>query len=195
MMEVNRDGEFAFEISHDELSRGLRPSKRTPRNAKYLVECIGAVGLDKVLQVIDDLNELLIDTAIITDGFPYPQVFVFPYMTVVCDLRHIYEFDGAALDLMLTVPPGLSWSMTEFFDFVYASNARVAVRRRAEDRTWEVTDDYPTAYAICNFKGQVLIIGPDTNPVTMIPTTVPPTTLASTTIASTTLAPTTGVPL
>ena len=196
-MEVLKNGEFSFEITHDELARGLRPSKRSPRNAKYLVECVGAVGIDQVLQVLDDLNELLIDTAIITDGFPYPQIFVFPYMTVVCGLQDIYEYNGSLVH-KLKVPAGLSWSMIEYFDYVYASNARVAVQRRAEDRVWEQITTLPSFYGGCNFNGQVLIYAPDVDPETLPPTTTPPTTPAPTTLATspapTSLAPTSPPP-
>jgi len=47
------------------LAKGLRPSKRMPRNSGgFLVECSGCVGRDGVLSVLDELER--IDTDIVT---------------------------------------------------------------------------------------------------------------------------------
>lgn len=54
--EFSRDGSFSLMIDSAQLSKGLRPSKRSPRNSGYLVECSGAVGKDDILQVIDQLT-------------------------------------------------------------------------------------------------------------------------------------------
>ncbi|HUS89590.1 MAG TPA: hypothetical protein VMW91_09535, partial [Desulfosporosinus sp.] len=53
--------EFTINIESKHLVRGLRPSKRMPRNSKYLVECAGAVGRDGVLQALDELTRLATD--------------------------------------------------------------------------------------------------------------------------------------
>jgi hypothetical protein len=41
--------DFSFTITSEQLTRGLRPSKRAPRDSKFLVESKGAVGRDGVL--------------------------------------------------------------------------------------------------------------------------------------------------
>lgn len=162
-MQVLADGTFQFTIGNEELSKGLRPSKRTPRNTKYLVTCYGAVGIDSVLQVLDDIDDnRLAVSATITDGFPYPQIFVFPKTIVICGETKIYEWVASALALKITASiAGTTWSAIAFNNYIYMSNGRVAIRRLAESQVWEETSDLPTATAICDFNGQVLIGGPD----------------------------------
>lgn len=46
-------------LGSDILKKGLRPTKRNPRNSGYLIESKGAVGLDGVLQAIDELASTL----------------------------------------------------------------------------------------------------------------------------------------
>ena len=158
-MEVLRDGTFSYLIGDSNLSRGLRPSKRIPRNREYLVECSGAVGMDRVLQVIDDLETDRLDTSIIVDGFPYPQIFVFTNAIIVCGETRIYEWVAGALVLELIVAAGELWSAVDFFEFVYMSNNVVAVLRSATSGVYTETAEQPVARAICNLNGQVHIGG------------------------------------
>ena len=88
-------GTFTVNISAEQLKRGLRPSKRSPRNTGYLVECLGAVGQDGVMQALALLSRL--DTSVITDTFPFPQIFVCVHFIIVCSATKIYEFDGSSL--------------------------------------------------------------------------------------------------
>lgn len=160
-MEVLRDGTFSFDIGPEELARGLRPSKRSPRNVKFLVQCIGAVGIDNVLQVIDDLETSRIDTtALITDAFPYPQIFVFTNMILICDIQNIYSWDGANLNLELgPVAAGGLWQAIDLYEFVYMTNGVVVVIRDPTTGVFSITTDYPASYAACNFNGQVILGG------------------------------------
>lgn len=150
---------FNITIDSSKLSKGLRPSKRMPRNSGYLVECKGAVGKDGVLQVLDELTR--IDTSVITDPFPYPQIFVFTNMIIVCGKTKIYEYVGGSLVEKLTVTAGSTWSIVDFYDYIYMSNGTVAVIRDAETKLYSITTNQPTAMAICNFNGQVLIGAPN----------------------------------
>src|SRR4030043_1106143 len=161
-MEVLRDGTFAFVVGPEALARGLRPSKRLPRNAQFLVQCEGAVGLDGVLQVLDDLETDRVDTSTeITDSFPYPQIFVFTNVILVCDETNIYEYDGTTLTLMLgPVAAGQTWAAVDFYDYIYMSNGTVSVLRAPNTGTYALTADQPTASAICNYNGQVMIGSP-----------------------------------
>jgi len=153
-------GEFSITIGSQELSRGLRPSKRVPRNSRYLVECQGAVGRDGVLQVIDELTRIA--TTAITDAFPFPQIFVFTNVIIVCSQTVIYEWVAGAPVLKLTVAAGSTWSAMDAYDYVYMSNGKVAVTRDAISKVYSVTTTLPTAASICNFQGQVLVGAPDT---------------------------------
>jgi hypothetical protein len=159
MMEVLRDGTFVFDLKSEELSHGLRPSKRSPRNAKFLVECVGAVGMDKVLQVIDDLENDRIDTGVIVDPFPYPQIFVLTNMIIVCSATKVYELVAGSLVLKITVTAGTLWSAVDFYDYVYMSNGVASVIRDPTSELYSLTTTLPLAEAICDFNGQVIIGG------------------------------------
>ena len=150
---------FSINIDTSKLSRGLRPSKRLPRNSGYLVECKGAVGKDGVLQALEELTRIA--TAAITDLFPYPQVFVFINLIIVCSSTKIYELVGGSLVEKLTVTAGSLWTAADFYDFIYMSNGAVAVIRNPESNVYSITTDQPKAMSICNFQGQVLIGAPD----------------------------------
>ena len=154
-----RDNSFALTITSGQLSKGLRPSKRVPRNSGFLVQCNGSVGRDGVLQVIDQLTRLA--TAAITDPFPYPQIFVFTNMIIVCSSTKIYEWVADALVEKLTVAAGDTWSAVDFHKYAYMSNNKVAVIRDAMNGTYRVVTDLPIAQAICNFNGQIIAGGFD----------------------------------
>ncbi len=151
--------EFSFTIESKHLSRGLRPSKRMPRNSRFLVECKGAVGRDGTLQSLDEITRLA--TTAITDAFPYPQIFVFTNVIIICSSTKIYEWVSSALVEKLEVAVGSTWTAIDFFDYIYLSNGTVAVERDALDKTYSETTDLPTAMAACNFNSQVILGSPD----------------------------------
>jgi len=160
-METLRDGTFSFTIETKALALGMRPSKRSPRNMKFLVSCIGAVGLDGVLQVIDDLELNRVDTILsITDAFPYPQVFVMTNLILVCDRQNIYEWDGASLtNVYGPVAAGSLWCAVDFFDYIYMSNGQVALVRNPTSGVFATDANLPVCHAMCNFNGQVVTGG------------------------------------
>ena len=150
---------FTKKINTKNLSRGIRPSKRMPRDSGYLVECAGAVGRDGVLQIMDELTRLA--TTAISDGFPYPQIFVLNKLIIVCGETKIYEWEDSALVLRLTVTAGTTWRVLDGHHFIYMSNGKVAVTRDPDTKTFAVDTTVPVASAICNFNGQVVIGSPD----------------------------------
>lgn len=163
-MPILPNGQFSFTIESGELMRGLRPSKRAPRNAKYLVECHGALGLDNVLSVLPQLEgDRIVGAELAGVTFPYPQLFVFINLVIVATRSKIYEWDGTNLNLALDVTgsEGILWAAVDFFEYVYMSNTKIAIRRKATDMIWEVAADLPTASSICNFNSQVLIGSPN----------------------------------
>lgn len=156
MLNVLDDGRFELTIESAQLSRGLRPSKRVPRNSGYLVECQGMVGLDGVLQAIEELTRL--DTSAIDTAFPFPQIFVFTRCIIVCNQTTIYEWDGASLVSKLTsLTAGLAWSAVDLFDYVYLTNGQQAVVRSAATKEYSISSSLPYGTTLCNFNGQILI--------------------------------------
>jgi hypothetical protein len=161
MISVLRDGTFTASIDGKALSRGLRSSKRSPRNEKFLVEAAGMVGIDGVLQAIDDLEVDRIDTsADILDAFPYPQIFVFTNVIIVCGRQEIFEWDGTTLTSMISaLTAGQLWSAVSFYEFIYMSNGAVSVLRDPGTGLYALTTDQPVAMAIGDYNGQVMVGG------------------------------------
>jgi len=161
-------GEFTFTITADQLSRGLRPSKRMPRDSKYLVESKGALGRDGVLVAIDELTRL--DTSVINELFPYPQIFVFTNFILVCGETKIYEYSGGVLTLVFTASAkGSTWTAVDFYNYLYMSNGKVAVVKDPDTGVYSETLLLPTAVSILNFNGQVILGSPNTSPWKVFP--------------------------
>ncbi len=156
-MQIGRNGKFSITLTGKDLSRGLRNSKRNPRNNNTLIGLEGAVGRDEILSALDALSR--IDSSVITDSFPYPQIFVFTKAILVCGSTKIYEYDGS-LTLVATVTAGSTWKALDFFDFIYMSNGKVVVTRDTASGNYAESSDFPVASAMCNFNGQVLIGSP-----------------------------------
>ena len=148
---------FSVTIGSEKLQLGLRPTKREPRDAGYLVECKGAIGRQGSLQALDALTRLA--TTAISDTFPYPQLFVFTNLIIVCSSTTIYEWTGGTLVSKLTVTAGSTWCAVDFFDYIYMSNGVVAVIRRPTDKVFAVEATLPIAQAMVNVKGQVMVGG------------------------------------
>lgn len=156
---ITKGGTAIFTIKSDELSRGLRVSKRSPRNSRFLVKAVGAVGYDQVLQVIDDLEDDRIDTSALGESFPYPQIFVLTNHIIVCGQTDIYEYTGSLTKVIGPVASGKLWSVTDFYDFLYLTNGSVAVYRSPTSGTYSTSSTYPVGEAVCDFNGQVLVGG------------------------------------
>ena len=148
----------AFSKSIRNLSRGLRPSKRMPRDSDFLTTCNGMVGRDGVLQSIDELTRMA--TGVITDAFPYPQLFLFSEVIIVCGQTKIYEWVAGALVLKLTVTAGNTWRAADFHNYIYMSNGKVAVERDPTSLEYAVSTQ-PFFSSIVNFNGQVMIGAPN----------------------------------
>lgn len=151
---------FQVKISSEQLVKGLRPFKRIPKDSGYLVESAGAVGRNGVLQAIDTLTRM--NTDVITDGFPYPQIFVFTNLIIVCSAKRIYEFTSGGLIEKLTVTAGSTWTAVDFYNFVYLTNAKVSVTRSATTGAYSSSAILTAGMSLCNFNGQVLVGAPET---------------------------------
>lgn len=103
-MPTTGDGTFTYVINSDDLAKGLRPSKHVPRNSRFLTECNGAIGLDSVLQALEDLSENVVDTSALAGlQFPFPQLFNLNGVVIVATESEIYELINGVLDLKLTI--------------------------------------------------------------------------------------------
>lgn len=156
-MDIASDGKFLKTI--DGIATGLSKVENAKKNVGSLSVCTGMVVNNGVLESIDTLTR--IDTSGIVASFPFPQLFVRTNFILVCSDTEIYEYSGGAFQLKLTVSAASTWCLVDFHDFAYMSNGDVAVIRDAETKAFSVSDDYPTAMAMCNFNGQVIIGAPD----------------------------------
>ena len=148
---------FDFTIGPEMLVKGLRPFEEAPRDSKFLVESKGAMGRHGVLAANQSMAPL--DTSVITDGFPYPQIFAFSKFTIVCGATSIYEIINNVLTLKITVaaPCGGLWNAVDFYDYIYMSNGEIAVRRDVLTGEYTECTSLPVACAMCNYNGQVLV--------------------------------------
>ncbi len=159
-MEVLKSGHFSHNFLSKELAIGLRKFANTTRNGPGMITCFGMVGKNKVLETIETLDKFN-SWALIDDGFPYPQVFVSPNFVVVAGETTLYEIDGTGLIEKIIVSAGSTWSGAIFHDYAYFSNGVTTVIRDAEAKTYSEDSNLPTAMAICNFNGQVMLGAPD----------------------------------
>jgi len=151
---------FTLDITSEQLKKGLRPSSRVQRDSKFLVIAQSVVGRDGVLEVIDELTR--IDTSVITDAFPFPQLFVFTNLVIICSAKVVYEYTGGELVVKYTASAASgTWSAVDFYDFVYLSNGSVAVVRDALTKVYSTSSTLPSATAILNYNGQVIVGAPD----------------------------------
>jgi hypothetical protein len=159
-LNFSEEGKFELIIESAQLARGLRLSKRMPRNSGFLTTCEGAVGLDGVLQAIEQLTRT--DTSAVPSAFPFPQIFVFINVIIVCFQTAIYEWVSGVLVPKLTtgITAGGPWEAIDFFDYVYLTNGRTSVVRSSESKTYAVST-LAHATAVCNFNGQVIIGAPN----------------------------------
>ena len=149
---------FSHTIETAALARGLRPSKRMPRNSQFLVECEGAVGRDGVLQIVDALTRLNTDS--LTTAFPYPQGFVFNRVIIICTQTKIYEWVSNALVEKIEVSAGLTWRAIDGFDFIWLTNNVVSVTRSPRTFAYTESTTLPIGGAICNYNGQIMVGDP-----------------------------------
>jgi len=145
------------EYTSEKLQKGLRPVAEVPRNSQDIILCDGAIGYHGSLQGIKAITAIA--TAAITDGFPYPQIFVLPNLIVVCGKTKIYEWVSSSLVEKITVTTGNPWSVADFYECLYLSNGVVAVERKASDKTYALRTDWPNADALFVFGGQVIAGG------------------------------------
>ena len=87
-MEVLRNGKFSFVFTQDNLEKGIRPTSKSIRNKGSFSSLSGMIGKDGSLVSLDALTKIA--TTVITDPFPYPQLFVFTKYVIMVTVNTIY---------------------------------------------------------------------------------------------------------
>lgn len=145
------------EYTSEQLQKGLRAVAETPRNSLGLIQCDGAIGYHGTLQGIKAITA--ISTAAITDGFPYPQIFLLSNVILVCGRTKLYEWVNSALVEKITVTAGNPWSVVDFFDQLIMTNGVVTVERRPGDKVYALRNDLPIGEALFNWGGRIIVGG------------------------------------
>jgi len=158
-MKIFPNGYFSHTIKSDELSKGLRPSSRLPRNNTFLTKCQGAIGQDGVLRAIDSLSVawVLTDPLVVKNDFPFPQLFILDKHIIICNRTSILEVVNNVITLKINTTTGNTWSCESSFDHIYLSNGVVSVVRNAGSGNYALSTTLPKTSSICNFNGQVFV--------------------------------------
>ena len=158
-MEVLRNGKFTITLGSRDLARGLRKKSKNPRDVHAMTTLTGLVSKDGVLTAMNTPTR--IDTSVITDTFPYPQIFVLSNYILICDSTKIYTYNGSSMTLVYTASQaGSTWKCIDFIEFLLMTNNDIVVQRSASSGTFTEVTDIPEASALCNYNGQVLLGGP-----------------------------------
>jgi len=157
--EALRNGKFTQTWQTSDLMRGLRKDSATSRDSYEMSDLSGLVGFDGAFKAIPGTT-VKADLDGSSPTFPFPQVFVLSRLLLYCTSTKIYEMSPAdySLTLVHTVVAGSAWKVVDFFEYLYMSNGALAVVRSAAG-VWSTSSDLPTAYAMCNYNGQVLVGG------------------------------------
>lgn len=156
-MEVMRNGKFVFRFDSVDLIKGIKALPSQPRKNKGLEGLSGMIGMDDGLVSLPDISRL--DTSVITDAFPYPQIFAMNGFVIVCSAANIYEVVAGALELKLTVAIGDVWEVISSYRYVYMSNGVVAVERGPNTKEYTLSS-LPAFYGACNYNGQIMLGAP-----------------------------------
>lgn len=156
MFEVHKSGKFSLTITSAELASGLRKLDSNPRGTASFTALAGMVGKDNALRSLSQMTR--IDTDVITDTFPYPQLFVLSNHILICGERKIYEYVGAALVLKITASEaGRTWRILDYVDYLCLSNGVVTITRNPQTGAYSESATLPIFEAGCDYNGQAVI--------------------------------------
>lgn len=155
-MDILRNGKFTIELANKDILQGLRHAKTNDRNKPAMVSMSRLVAQDNMLKTL--ATPTRIDTAVITDAFPYPQLFILKKLILVCGSTKIYEYNGTSLTLKHTASAaGSTWAVIDYYDYLYMSNESVVVIRDAMTNAYSESTAYPLSSAGCDYNGQAII--------------------------------------
>lgn len=142
------------------LERGLRSSAKSGRNVPVLIEALGAIPEDDVLQSLETLPEAITMGGL---AFPFPQVFRLRRMTLVCTAMNIYSYADSLLTLeFMGSEEGWTWSYVDFGEYILLTNgAHLVYRNVLTGEFLEYTDCLiPPCLCLCEYNGQIIMGGP-----------------------------------
>lgn len=150
-----------FTLVFDEgLQKGLRNKPRTGRKEQWLIEALGMIPEDNIMQSIPQLPA---PTKITGSTYPYPQIFKLRNLILVCDERTIYSYSSGTLTLEYhSATGGGTWTVADFGDYVVLTNGSSLVERNPRSGAFESVDDcdIPRCLCVLNLNGQLLVGGP-----------------------------------
>lgn len=148
-------------IFKEGLARGLRPSPQNARNEEFLYAVKGAIPEDGVLQSLPVLyNAFTLPEQCV---FPYPQIFVLRKLVLVCTQMNIYELRSFGPNLLFSnAPPGATWSVADFGEYVILTNGRVLIYRNVQTGRFEqyLDCEIPNGICLLNLNGQLIVGAP-----------------------------------
>jgi len=159
-----------FELAFDALGKGLRPSRKVPRNTQALIECYNVkpypLGLVPYEPLTDPFAALYLTTE-----WPFPQLLVGSKRSFLIvrdsptgeDLLYQVNADWS-LTLILplshaTYGVGGRYDLADFGDYVLLTNGAVMVTRNPVTGVYTPsvgTSDIPLCKTACDFKGQAV---------------------------------------
>lgn len=145
--------ELSLVLNNQEVALGLRKEEKQAKNVFAKTELSGMITQKGMLR--SNPVHTRIDTSIITDGFPYPQLFVLNKVVIICGRTDIYEWNGTALIHKINVTGGMIWKVLENFNFIYLTNGEVSVKRDPWSKYYAL-DDKVVSSSLCNYNGQIL---------------------------------------
>lgn len=152
-METSQNGEFSIVLNNEDVALGLRKEAKQAKNIFEKIEISGMITQEGMLRT--NPQHTRIDTSVITDGFPYPQLFVLNKAIIICGRTDIYEYNGSILIHKLNVAGGMLWKAMDSFNFIYLTNGEVSVKRDPWSKAYAL-DDEVISNALCNYNGQAL---------------------------------------
>ena len=158
-MIINNDGTFTYTITHEGFCNGYAPFPYSMRNKGHMTECIDFREEDLMLYPAEQRGRYL---PAFSYFFPFPQVFVFDFVTIICNQKEIYEKIANSYILKYTTNVAASsWECINVGQFCLLSNGHVILKRDPVSLTYEELDDVPTGMSLCNYNAQILIGSPN----------------------------------
>lgn len=159
-------------VIKETLQGGLAQNKNL-RNQPFLVESYGAVPFEKALVSVKEFDQIDI-SSLGTLTFPYPQLFVFSDVIVVCTPTDIYEYENNVLTHKIgPVTEGIPWSALDFKTYLFLTNGQVAVEKSPyagqeyyvnalkQNVVMGLEEALPFAACACDFNGRVFLGSPN----------------------------------
>lgn len=148
-------------VFEEGLQTGLKRSIYTRRKAEWLLQSLGMIPEDQLLQTIPQVPTPITITGC---SWPYPQLFKLRIGTyLVCTERRIYEQKDGSLTLRYSsFSGGATWSLADFGEYLVLTNGHSLVERDPRTGEFNEYDDCKIPHCLCvlNLNGQLLCGAP-----------------------------------